>query len=43
MEVASLQNGVGVRDSKDKKKSPFVFSPESWTAFVTSVKANHFE
>jgi hypothetical protein len=44
VEVAHLQDGhVGVRDSKNRGGSVFIFTPGEWNAFVAGVKAGEFD
>ena len=45
VEVAASTDGavVGVRDSKHPDGGTLVFSPGSWRAFVTAVKAGEFD
>ena len=43
VEVAFLDNAVGVRDSKDNGNGPIlVFSHEEWGAFISSTKDGEF-
>ncbi|MFG3257929.1 DUF397 domain-containing protein [Streptomyces sp. NPDC048172] len=39
VEVAVAPRAVHVRDSKDKGISPLTASPESWTAFIVTVRS----
>ncbi|MEH0829921.1 MULTISPECIES: DUF397 domain-containing protein [unclassified Micromonospora] len=39
VEVAPVDGRVAVRDSKDRSGPVLVFSPATWTAFVTGVDA----
>jgi hypothetical protein len=44
VEVASLADGSkAVRDSKDRRKAPHVYTPDEWDAFVKGVKAGEFD
>lgn len=43
VEVALLDGGVGVRDSKDDGTGPvLVFTDDEWTAFKQGVEAGEF-
>ncbi|MTK02939.1 DUF397 domain-containing protein [Micromonospora sp. CP22] len=37
VEVATIDGGVAVRDSKDRHGPVLTFPPSAWSAFVTSV------
>jgi hypothetical protein len=43
VEVADLDTGVGVRDSKDTTGPVLVFAPARWRAFVDGTKAGEFD
>jgi Domain of unknown function (DUF397) len=44
VEVAHLPSGlVGLRDSKDRDKPPYVFNRQEWAAFITGVKSGEFD
>ena len=44
VEVRLLPDGtVGVRDSKDRRKPPHVFTQPEWRAFVKGCKAQEFD
>lgn len=38
VEVATLTDAIGVRDSKDQQGPYLVFTPGDWAAFVRSVQ-----
>ncbi|MEV6323948.1 DUF397 domain-containing protein [Nocardia sp. NPDC051787] len=42
VEVAFVEGGVGVRDSKDPAGPALVFAPGEWDAFTAGVKDNEF-
>ncbi len=39
VEVAPLPSGVAVRDTKDRTRTPHVYSGPSWTALLAAVRA----
>jgi Domain of unknown function (DUF397) len=41
VEVTFANDTVGVRDSKDPQGPTLDFAPESWTAFVKSIREGH--
>jgi Domain of unknown function (DUF397) len=43
VEVAFLDTGVAVRDSKNRSGPALVFTPAEWTAFVDSAKDGEFD
>jgi len=43
VEVAILDAGVAVRDSKDRSGPALMFTPAEWTAFVDSAKDGEFD
>jgi hypothetical protein len=43
VEVAFLDNGVAVRDSKDRSGPALMFTSAEWTAFVDSAKDGEFD
>jgi hypothetical protein len=43
VEVAFLDTGVAVRDSKDRSGPALMFTPAEWTAFVDSTKDGEFD
>ncbi|MBF6446339.1 MULTISPECIES: DUF397 domain-containing protein [Nocardia] len=43
VEVAFLDDGVGVRDSKNPTGPALIFTPSEWSAFTTSVEAGKFD
>lgn len=43
VQVAVRTDTIGVRDSKDQKKTTLVFSPDEWDAFIQGVKAGEFD
>lgn len=43
VEVAFLNNGVGVRDSKNPTGPALVFTPAEWTAFTASIQRGRFD
>ena len=43
VEVAFLDGGVAVRDSKNRSGPALVFTPAEWTAFVDSAKDGEFD
>jgi hypothetical protein len=43
VEVAFLDSGVAVRDSKDRSGPALMFTTAEWTAFVDSAKEGEFD
>ena len=43
IEVSGLVANIGVRDSKAPHAGHLTFAPEAWAAFVTEVKAGHYD
>jgi hypothetical protein len=43
VEVAMLDTGVAVRDSKDRTGPALMFTMAEWTAFVDSAKDGEFD
>jgi uncharacterized protein DUF397 len=43
VEVAFLDNGVAVRDSKDRSGPALMFTSAEWIAFVDSAKDGEFD
>lgn len=44
VEVAHLADGgVALRDSKDRGKTPHVFTSHEWQCFLTGVKGGEFD
>ena len=43
VEVAINNNGIGVRDSKDKNKITLNFTHKEWDAFIKGVKLKEFD
>lgn len=43
VEVAVLDTGVAVRDSKDRSGPALMFTSAEWTAFVNSAKDGEFD
>jgi len=43
VEVASLEGGVAVRDSKDKDGPILQFTRDEWSAFLAGAKAGEFD
>jgi len=43
VEVAFLDTGVAVRDSKDRSGPALMFTQAEWTAFVDSAKDGEFD
>jgi hypothetical protein len=43
VEVAFLDTGVAVRDSKDRSGPTLMFTTAEWTAFVDSAKDGEFD
>ena len=42
VEVAKVEGGVIVRDSKNPDRAPLQFTPEEWSAFVQGVNLGEF-
>lgn len=42
VEVAITDDAVYVRDTKDRKKAPHVYTPAEWSAFVGGVQDGEF-
>ena len=42
VEVAPVAEGVAVRDTKDRSRTPHVHSSAAWAAFVAGVRAGEF-
>ncbi|GAA2618722.1 DUF397 domain-containing protein [Paractinoplanes durhamensis] len=42
VEVAKVDGGVMVRDSKNPDQAPMRFTPEEWSAFVAGVNLGEF-
>ncbi len=42
VEVAPVPTGIAVRDTKDRTRTPHVYSADAWTAFVAGVKSGAF-
>ncbi|MFF0498574.1 DUF397 domain-containing protein [Nocardia aobensis] len=43
VEVAFLEDAVGVRDSKNPTGPALVFTPAEWSSFTTSVQRGRFD
>ncbi|MBG0563003.1 DUF397 domain-containing protein [Actinoplanes aureus] len=43
VEVAMLDQGIAVRDSKNRTGPALMFTPAEWTAFVDSAKDGEFD
>jgi hypothetical protein len=43
VEVAFLDDGVAVRDSKDKAGPALIFTPGEWDAFLGGVRDGEFD
>jgi hypothetical protein len=43
VEVAITDDGVAVRDTKDRSKAPHIYTHEEWAAFVGGVKDGEFD
>lgn len=43
VEVAHTDSAVGVRDSKNPDSPVLTFCPDTWTAFLSGVKAGEFD
>jgi hypothetical protein len=42
VEVAVTDEGVAVRDTKDRSKAPHIYTHAEWTAFISGVKDGEF-
>jgi hypothetical protein len=42
VEVAITDEGVAVRDTKDRSKAPHIYTHAEWTAFISGVKDGEF-
>ncbi|MGW5517040.1 DUF397 domain-containing protein [Nocardia africana] len=43
VEVAFLEDAVGVRDSKNPTGPALIFTPSEWSAFTAGVEAGKFD
>jgi hypothetical protein len=43
VEVAITDEGVAVRDTKDRSKAPHIYTHAEWTAFISGVKDGEFD
>ncbi len=43
VEVAFVEGGVAVRDSKDPSGPVLLFTPDEWVAFVGGMRAGEFD
>jgi hypothetical protein len=43
VEVAFLEIGVAIRDSKNRTGPALLFTPMEWDAFIVGAKANEFD
>jgi len=43
VEVAFIDDVVGVRDSKDPEKAPHVYTRSEWAAFLDGAKKGEFD
>jgi hypothetical protein len=43
VEVAITEDGVAVRDTKDRSKPPHTFTRSEWTSFISGVKGGEFD
>lgn len=43
VEIAFLEGGVGVRDSKNPAGPALMFAPGEWDVFTDAVAAGHFD
>jgi len=43
VEVAQVDDGVAVRDSKDRSGPVLVFEPAVWAAFIAAAKDGEFD
>ena len=41
VEVATLSNGIAVRDSKDPDGPKLIFTPAAWTAFTQTLRTDN--
>jgi hypothetical protein len=42
VEVAKVEGGIMVRDSKNPDHAPLTFTPEEWSAFIQGVNLGEF-
>jgi hypothetical protein len=42
VEVAFLPGAVGVRDTKDRTRTPHHYAPDRWAEFLAAVRAGRF-
>ena len=43
VEVAALPEGIAVRDTKDRSRTPHVHTAAAWAAFVAGVRTGAFD
>jgi Domain of unknown function (DUF397) len=43
VEIASLENSIAIRDSKDRGGAVLLFSPVEWRDFLGGVRAGEFD
>lgn len=43
VEVAFAGGEVGVRDTKDRSKTPHVYTEHEWAVFIAAAKAGEFD
>jgi hypothetical protein len=43
VEVAITDEGVAVRDTKDRSKAPHIYTRSEWTAFIGGAKDGEFD
>jgi Domain of unknown function (DUF397) len=43
VEVAFCGDEIGVRDTKDRAKTPHVYTRDEWTAFLAGAKRGEFD
>jgi hypothetical protein len=43
VEVLITDEGVAVRDTKDRTRAPHIYTHDEWTAFVGGVKDGEFD
>jgi hypothetical protein len=43
VEVAPLPSGVAVRDTKDRSRTPHVYTSPSWRALLAAVRTGHLD
>jgi hypothetical protein len=43
VEVAVTDEGVAVRDTKNRSKAPHIYTHAEWTAFISGVKDGEFD